>query len=679
MSGGGGQSVQAVRAALSATLLEKQATDQRAQSSRNIAGCKGERAVCSVLSTLALEGVQHLDDRRWREGDDRANLDHLVISQAGVFVVDAKLWAGQISVRDHSILQDGQVRDERLLALTWMTHKVEDVMATTTAADVRPHALVVFANKKRNLPATAGKTLLTDLDHLADFLAGRPRLLSNEQVHELTEVLAYAFPPYQVDEQERAEAEGMLFPESVTRHAGLREALERPVEDWMVWLHPEQAQSVRRVYPGPARIRGAAGTGKTTVGLHRVAWLAETRPGRFLVTSFVSTLPPSLARSYGLLSPRTVGRVDFLNVHAVAQELLAERGVSCRVASGDEAYRTVWRGVSGLADSGLSSRYFQEEIDHVIKGRGLETLEEYLAVDRVGRRTRLLPSQREAVWELYLAYSAELGRRGIRDFNDVLRLARDEVRRKACTRWAGVLVDEVQDISLVGLQLLHELAVRDRADGLLLIGDGQQAIYPGGYRLVDAGISVAGRAVVLKTNYRNTVAVLAVASALVAGDPYDDLDVAVDSGSRDVEVVRHGELPVVTHFDSRSQLDEALIWDVTALLEQGVRASDVAVLVGTNALAEAYLVLLERAGVPCSLLRSEKPDTVRVGTWFRSKGMEFGSVFLPQLNTTAGFEKAGEKASEEKQELLRRTQYVAMTRARDRLWVGYLQAARDLH
>ena len=66
-----------------------------------------------------------------------------------------------------------------------------------------------------------------------------------------------------------------------------------------------------------------------------------------------------------------------------------------------------------------------------------------------------------------------------------------------------MIVDEVQDLSCVGLELLHELRTRE-ADGLLLVGDGQQSIYPGGFTLAEAGISVVGRSVVLDRNYRNT-------------------------------------------------------------------------------------------------------------------------------------------------------------------------------
>lgn len=94
------------------------ALQRSTQDKRHLAGCRGERAVCRELSRLALDGILHLDDRRRRaDPDERANLDHLVIGPQGVFVVDAKNWAGQITVRRQHLLQDGEPVDHRLIAL----------------------------------------------------------------------------------------------------------------------------------------------------------------------------------------------------------------------------------------------------------------------------------------------------------------------------------------------------------------------------------------------------------------------------------------------------------------------------------------------------------------------------------------------------------------------------------
>jgi superfamily I DNA and RNA helicase len=83
----------------------------------------------------------------------------------------------------------------------------------------------------------------------------------------------------------------------------------------MSFLHPDQARLVRRSFNGPARIRGAAGTGKTVVGLHRAAYLARTRPGKILVTTFVRTLPAVMKQLVERLAPDVADRIEFTGVH----------------------------------------------------------------------------------------------------------------------------------------------------------------------------------------------------------------------------------------------------------------------------------------------------------------------------------------------------------------------------
>ena len=82
--------------------------------------------------------------------------------------------------------------------------------------------------------------------------------------------------------------------------------LEKPIEDWMTFLDPAQHELVTRPFAGPARISGAAGTGKTVVGLHRAVEVLRADPGsRVLVTTLVNNLPRVLASLAGRM---TAGR-----------------------------------------------------------------------------------------------------------------------------------------------------------------------------------------------------------------------------------------------------------------------------------------------------------------------------------------------------------------------------------
>ncbi len=115
-----------------------------------------------------------------------------------------------------------------------------------------------------------------------------------------------------------------------------------------------------------------------------------------------------------------------------------------------------------------------------------------------------------------------------------------------------MIVDEAQDLSAAMVRMLHSL-VGDAPDGLTLIGDGQQSIYPGGYTLAEAGVSLAGRGVVLDVNYRNTAQILAFASRMVDGDEFADIEGEIEKGNRPVLVPRSGPQPVIERCASRAR------------------------------------------------------------------------------------------------------------------------------
>jgi superfamily I DNA/RNA helicase len=222
--------------------------------------------------------------------------------------------------------------------------------------------------------------------------------------------------------------------------------LEAPIEGWMTFLGPAQAKLVRRSFNGPARIRGAAGTGKTVVGLHRAAYLARSTGGRVLLAPYIGTLPKVLKSLLERLAPDMVGRVDFMGVHAFATRLLKERGIAFR-APGREArlaFDDAWNAIrasSPLRSARLSRSYWEDEIKHVIKGRGLTRFDQYADLARVGRKHALPVETRQAMWDLYEAYSRGLRERRAHDWEDIVLLARDAVAAVPLERYDAVIVE----------------------------------------------------------------------------------------------------------------------------------------------------------------------------------------------------------------------------------------------
>ena len=82
---------------------------------------------------------------------------------------------------------------------------------------------------------------------------------------------------------------------TITTPEELELALDYPWEKWTTFLHPAQRQLVQRVFNGPARVSGSAGTGKTIVALHRAVYLARAnRDSRVLLTTFSEPLANAL-------------------------------------------------------------------------------------------------------------------------------------------------------------------------------------------------------------------------------------------------------------------------------------------------------------------------------------------------------------------------------------------------
>lgn len=650
------------------------------------AGDDGEAVVRGLVAPLVAEGWRVLHRRTW-PGTRRADIDHLLVGPGGVFLLDSKNWCGNVRIAGGRVWQGDDDVSDVVEALNAQLTAVETALVDHGLAPLEIVGAVVFVGQSIPVLSLGRGHVLGD-DYLLRWLRARGTRLEPASVDRLAQALDAVAPPLTVADPpivpvarprpraRRSDEQQALFSVAELDLAELERASQLSLEHWMVHLHPTQLGAVRRRYEGPCRIRGPAGCGKTVVALHRAAYLAAQEPGDLLFLTYVRTLPSVLANLFLRLAPQAAGRVRFRGVHQVAFDVLAEAGVRPRLdaAAAETCFHLAWvrQGRQHLERDGLPVQYWQEEVRNVIKGRGLDDFEDYRGLARTGRRTALTADDRRRVWDLYVAYEELLAERGLHDFEDVVALALEVARRGATKRYRFVLVDEAQDLDLLSVRLAHAL-VDDPRDGLTLVGDGQQAIYPGGYTLKEAGISVTGRATVLDTNYRNTRQVLDEATRLVSDSTFDDLEDVGESGDRHPQVLREG-VPVqrVAAPDLLS-LDVAL---VKAVLDRPVRA-DVAVLCRTRSEAERYAGVLARNGVPVVMLTDydgTAVDAVKVGTVKRAKGLEFGTVLVPRLDA---YLIENGRAEQERVERERRELFVAMTRARDVLWTGRLAIAAD--
>lgn len=715
MPAGDSAAQEASRQLALAAAHERAAADARATASRYGVASATEQRTAAALAPLAAAGYHLLADRRW-PGSRRAQVDMVVVGPGGVFIVDTKAWS-EVTVAGDRIHRGQQDVTDELMALADLAYRTEGELVEIGLAPGEVHAVAVLAGHS-GLDERVGPVRVVGERDVLRLIARRGARLVPAQVDAVLARCLEWFghlaepapvsttvpepvlpaprgPVLLVDDdtdtpspdpvvpgpRRRTDGPQPLLTEDEVQQAMLEGLMAAPIEEWMAFLHPAQARVVRRSFNGPARIRGAAGTGKTVVGLHRAAYLARTRQGKVLVTTYIRTLPDVLRQQLTRLAPDVVDRVEFAGVHETAKRVLDERGVTCHIDGKQiaSAWTAAWGRVAGgsVIDSDRHEQdYWHEEVSYVIKGRGLTRWEQYALLPRLGRRHRLGPHQRRVVWELYEAYEQELRSRGVHDFADQIALAEAELRRQPPTeRYTAVVVDEAQDLTCMMIRMLHAL-VGDAPDGLTLVGDGQQTIYPGGFTLAEAGVSVAGRGTVLDVNYRNTREILQFASLLVKDDEFADIEGATARGDRPSQVPRTGPKPVYVRCSDQADRERRMVLRVHEVVaEVGTNFGDVGVLSLSRRGVELAYDALKKAGVP--VVNLEKYDgvpvnRVKVGTVKRAKGLEFKQVLVVDPYASWLTEKPDtlDDVDRERRDYRLRELYVAMTRARDGLWVA---------
>lgn len=665
---------------------------------------RSETRLAQTLIELEPLGYTLLADRR-RPGSRDESIDLVLVGPGGVVLVDSRSWR-DVTIRDGHLYRGLDDVTDEVAGLADLVYTTQRALAEIGLAAGEVRAFAAFTNKGVVRTDVYGVTLLSEAATVTE-IARLGNRLTQQQVAKVRGVVDALFPTFAASPVEihattrppltagEIAASGipnptfvdddLVAPEKLTSEQirmALAEGLRRPpVESWMTMLSPEQARIVRRTYTGPVRIRGAAGTGKTVVALHRAAHIARTSGRRVLVTTYVRTLPKVLEALMLRLAPDVADRVDFRSVHGFAYDILTSRRgpIAIDAEGADRIFKDLWDRIgkdSPLGRIDASPAYWQDEIRYVLKGRGLTDFADYAVLPRLGRFRALNGEQRAMVWNLYREYELALQERELFDWEDVILEAEASLADDPLTAYGAVIVDEAQDLSCAMIRMLSGLA-GDAPDALTLVSDGQQTIYPGGYTLGEAGVDVHGRGVVLGTDYRNTAEIVEFARSLVDGDQAPDIEGTVTTADEPAQVLRHGARPVYTVFSSRSVHDKSLVERIRRVVAENedTQLGDIGVLALYSWHAREAAEALTEAGIPTVELEKydgHSVDAVKVGTIKRSKGLEFKEVLV--VRTPPHLVQADvvdpDEAAAERRLLQRRELYVAMTRARDGLWVG---------
>jgi len=305
--------------------------------------------------------------------------------------------------------------------------------------------------------------------------------------------------------------------------------------DLLARLNPQQQEAVRHV-DGPLLIIAGAGSGKTRVITHRIAYLVDVvgvRPENILAVTFTNKAAQEMRnRVDGLLSgAMRTGRPLVSTFHSLCVRILRrdierlDEGFTRNftIYDADDSSRVVKACMKGLRvdEKALSVRAAHSAISSA-KNRGIGPKEyEAQAGGGFGPGAE---EKRQYIARIYTLYESRKRAANALDFDDLLlctvRLLRRDKNTRAVynDRFRYVMVDEYQDTNEPQYALIRLLT--ERTQNLCVVGDDDQGIYA--WRGADISNILnfekhyqGAKVIRLEQNYRSTQTILDAAGAVI--------------------------------------------------------------------------------------------------------------------------------------------------------------------
>jgi DNA helicase-2/ATP-dependent DNA helicase PcrA len=434
-------------------------------------------------------------------------------------------------------------------------------------------------------------------------------------------------------------------------------------------LDPEQQQAVQAIR-GPVCIIAGAGTGKTTVITHRIAYAIAagvTDTNKTLALTFTARAAGEMrARLRTLGIPNATART----FHSAALKQLMyfwpySMGGSfpqLLTSKSGAIAESFSRAGTSLVPQASLLRDVASEIEwaKVLEIAPEDYVESALGAGRTiktggspqradATRVENPKNTLEEIAKIYSSYESLKRQERAIDFEDVLLLTvgmleedRD-VRERVRDQYRFFTVDEYQDVSPLQQRLLN-LWVGNRQE-ICVVGDAAQTIYSfagatSAFLLNFTSKYPKAEVIRLSRGYRSTPEIISTANAILRQG-----GIVASQGHELSSMNDHGAEPLVRKFESSAAEAKAIIFKIQELFGSGsdMEYSDVAILARTNSQLDAFERELRAAGIPSQLKTSERffertdvKDAMRVirsasvlpaedGNWYQT----LVSVLLP--------------------------------------------------
>ena len=231
-----------------------------------------------------------------------------------------------------------------------------------------------------------------------------------------------------------------------------------------------------------ALVLAGAGSGKTRVLVHRIAWLMEVEnitPFSILAVTFTNKAAREMRGRIESLMGRSLHNMWIGTFHGLAHRLLrahhAEAGLpeNFQILDSDDQYRLIKRILKAM---NLDEKHWApRQVQWYINGNkdeGLRPQHIETHGDHIQKKMR----------EIYAAYQDACDRSGLVDFAELLLRAHElwaknpDVLAHYQRRFRAVLVDEFQDTNNIQYAWLRMLCSGD-TNNIMIVGDDDQSIY----------------------------------------------------------------------------------------------------------------------------------------------------------------------------------------------------------
>ena len=322
-------------------------------------------------------------------------------------------------------------------------------------------------------------------------------------------------------------------------------------------LNPPQQEAVSHL-TGPLLILAGAGSGKTRVLAHRVAYLIATsyKPWQLVAVTFTNKAATEMRqRIAGLIGEEAAREATIGTFHAICARILRRDGTVLGLTRSFTIYDradqvALIKGV--LRQQDLDEKRFSPNGMLAWIGQRKDELADVATASRQAANY-----YDETAARVYAGYQRQLAEDDAVDFDDLLMRVvtlfeeHPEVLARYQARWQQILVDEYQDTNRAQYLICRSLAAKHK--NLAVVGDDDQSIYS--WRGADLRNILDfeadypdAKVVKLEQNYRSTQTILDAAHAVVSRN----------AGRKDKKLwTDRGAGTQITLFDAYNEYEEA--------------------------------------------------------------------------------------------------------------------------